>query len=213
MSSIVIISTTFFDIRGLQPSSTLQYLRPMTLRKSPGLGPRLRALQSQARALSPLKPSSKAGLFRAWGLKPSLEHHYSGLTFLSCLSMILTIGNTKYLTAENILAVSAFIDIDLVCCLIFVENNAPLHDHDQVIARKDMPYGPIGDTKEDYDVKQYDPNQENGRKLLEGGNAGNNLQSDAHLQDVFDILFYLSCIQDRKHKAKLFLPLQKFVHV
>ncbi|KAJ3791591.1 hypothetical protein GGU11DRAFT_812705 [Lentinula aff. detonsa] len=34
-------------------------------KKSPGLGPRLRALQSQARALSPLKPSSKAGLFWA----------------------------------------------------------------------------------------------------------------------------------------------------
>ncbi|KAJ3779795.1 hypothetical protein GGU10DRAFT_381761 [Lentinula aff. detonsa] len=156
-----------------------------------------------------------SALLRGKQPEEALPHtkNHSGLTFLSHLSMILTIGNTEYPTAESILAVSVFIDSDSVCCLIFVENNAPLHNHDQVIARNDMPYGPIGDTKEDYDVKQYDPNQENGRKLLEGGDAGDNFQSDAHLQDVFDILFYLSCIQDRKHKAKLFLPLQKFVHV
>ncbi|KAJ3978761.1 hypothetical protein F5890DRAFT_1548057 [Lentinula detonsa] len=200
-----------------------------------------------------------SALLRGKQPEEALPHpqNHSGLTFLSRLSTILTIGNTKYPTAENVLAVSASIDHDSVRCLVFAENNAPLHNHDQLIAkdrkrardltkaqhpdelgpgasshlqagqktkqarrmrnrvnqatsqakvemekaeknRNDMPYGPIGDAKEDYDVKQVFPNQENGRKLLEGGDAGDNFQSDAHLQD---------------HKAELFLPLQEFVHV
>ncbi|KAJ3745403.1 hypothetical protein DFH05DRAFT_1487823 [Lentinula detonsa] len=77
---------------------------------------------------------------------------------------------------------------------------------------QNIPIGPKGTSRDDYDIKTIQPDKESGHILLKTWSADDDLSSDAHLQHVFDILSYLSSISGSEEKRKLLAPLQRFIH-
>ncbi|KAJ3787511.1 hypothetical protein GGU10DRAFT_373864 [Lentinula aff. detonsa] len=233
--------------------------------------------------------SSDIALLSAWlhGQQPAesstqpCPRNYSSLTFLNRLSTLLTTGNERSPSADNVHAVSGYMDTNLIHCLIFSENAGPKYNLQRAISRhvdlaskrqayaddictrvneqypdgpghgktfdpqaarafteasraanqasmsvfqasqaitltlqetQNIPIGPKGASRDDYDIKTIQPDKESGHTLLKTWSADDDLPSDAHLQHVFDILCYLSSISGSEEKGMLLPPLQHFIH-
>ncbi|KAJ3779960.1 hypothetical protein GGU10DRAFT_420370 [Lentinula aff. detonsa] len=61
--------------------------------------------------------------------------NYPSLTFLNRLSTLLTTGNERSPSADNVHAVSGYMDTDSIHCLIFSENAGPKHNLQRAISR------------------------------------------------------------------------------
>ncbi|KAJ3738406.1 hypothetical protein DFH05DRAFT_1517555, partial [Lentinula detonsa] len=68
---------------------------------------------------------------------------------------------------------------------------------------QNIPVGPKGTSRDDYDINIIQPNKESGHALLETRSADDGLSFDTHLQHVFDILSYLSTFIHRRAFRKL----------
>ncbi|KAJ3738480.1 hypothetical protein DFH05DRAFT_1517335 [Lentinula detonsa] len=77
---------------------------------------------------------------------------------------------------------------------------------------QNLPVGPKGTSKADYDINIIQPNKESGHALLETRSADDSFSFDTHLQHVFDIFSYLSSVSGSEEKRKLLAPLQHFIH-
>ncbi|KAJ3779483.1 hypothetical protein GGU10DRAFT_382445 [Lentinula aff. detonsa] len=80
--------------------------------------------------------SSDILLLSAWlhGQQPAESsaqprpRNHSNLTFLNHLSTLLTTGNKRSPSADNVLAVSGYMDAKLIHCLVFSKNAGPMYN-------------------------------------------------------------------------------------
>jgi hypothetical protein len=82
-----------------------------------------------------------------------------GLTFLTHISTILTIGNKGNPHADNVVAVSGHVDVDAIYCLIFTENCGPEKGTTNVNS--------VGPQAGKFDQKILHLDTMNGKKLIE----------------------------------------------